>query len=364
MPEKVTRILVVEDSELDYELLLATLKRDGFTVESTRVEDAAAMTSALAAQPWDAVISDHNLPRFNSLEALATLKASGLDLPFLVVSGEPGEEIAVESVLAGADDYIMKNRLRRLAPALKRSMLAAETRREKRRAEADLQLSEERLRELTLHLVNVKEMEWAATAREIHDDIGGSLTAIKFDLAWLRQRIAEPKMAQRIDDAAAVTESALHASQRIMLNLRPGILDDGLVAALEWLARSFGERTGIACRFTSNRDALNCPTAICMVVYRVCQEALTNITRHAHANAVEVELFLDRSELTLEVSDDGTGIRPEDLRKASSFGILGMSERARGVGGWVEVNGQPGHGTTVVVSVPLPRGMDGGKEQA
>lgn len=359
MSETATRILVVEDSELDYDLVIATLMRDGFNVESIRVEDAGDMARALTEQTWDAVISDHNMPRFSSLAALDTLKASGIDLPFIVVSGEPGEEIAVESVLAGADDYIMKGRLRRLAPALKRSMLAAGIRREKRRAEADLLLSEERLRELTLHLVNVKELEWAATAREIHDDIGGSLTAIKFDLAWLRQRATDPAAAERIDAAAAVADSALQATQRVMLNLRPGILDDGLVPALEWLTRSFRERTGIACRFETNRDHLTCPTEVCMVVYRVCQESLTNVAKHARATEVEVQLFLDAGQLSLEVSDDGIGITPDDMKKPTSFGILGMTERARGGGGWIEVSGQPGRGTTVVLSVPvLGSGVD------
>lgn len=348
------RILVVEDSEIDYQVLVATLKRDGFPLESARVETAEAMRELLRIGHWDAVISDHHMPMFDSFGALAVLREAGLDVPFLVVSGEPGEAVAVDTVLAGADDYIVKGSLKRLAPALKRALEAAETRRRKREAEEELRHSEERLRELTLHMVQVKEYEWAATAREIHDEIGGSLTALKFDLAWLRARASEPETTRRIEDALAMAESALGASQRIMLNLRPGILEEGLVPALEWLTRSFGERTGVETRFESNRERFACPPDICMTVYRVCQESLTNVTRHSKANRVEVQLFLGGGELTLEVSDNGRGARPDDLRKASSFGVIGMRERARGHGGSVEVSGVEGLGTTVMLAIPLP----------
>ena len=348
------RVLVVEDSEIDYQVLVATLRRDGFPVEASRVETAGSMRETLRVGHWDAVISDHHMPMFDSFGAHAVLRESGLDLPFIVVSGEPGEGVAVDMVLAGADDYIVKGSLKRLAPALKRALEAADTRRRKREAESDLRHSEERLRELTLHMVQVKEYEWAATAREIHDEIGGSLTALKFDLAWIRARVEDPEVCRRTDDALAMAESALGASQRIMLNLRPGILEEGLVPALEWLTRSFGERTGVQVHFESNRDRFACPPDTCMTVYRVCQESLTNVTRHAKATQVDVQLFLGGGELTLEVSDNGRGAKSEDLRKPSSFGVIGMRERARGHGGTLEVSGVEGLGTTVMLALPLP----------
>ncbi|HRE13886.1 MAG TPA: response regulator [Usitatibacteraceae bacterium] len=347
------RVLVVEDSEIDYQVLVATLRHDGFDVESRRVETAEAMAAALAGEAWDAVLSDHHMPMFDSFGALATLRASGRDLPFVVVSGEPGEAIAVDSVLKGADDYILKGSLKRLAPALRRALSAAETRRRRREAEQELKASEERLRELTLHMVQVKEYEWAATAREIHDEIGGSLTAIKFDLAWARARVTDSEVARRLDDALAVAEAALESSQRIMLNLRPGILEEGLVPALEWLARSFGERTGVEVRFESNRDRFACPPDLCMTVYRICQESLTNVTRHAQAAKVDVQLFVGGGELTLEVSDNGRGLKDGDLAKPSHFGVIGMRERARGHGGTLEVSGVEGLGTTVMLAVPF-----------
>jgi signal transduction histidine kinase len=317
------------------------------------------MREVLGTRAWDAVISDHHMPMFDSFGAFSVLRESGLDLPFIVVSGEPGEAVAVDNVLAGADDYIVKGSLKRLAPALKRALGAAETRRQRRQAEAELRQSEERLRELTLHMVQVKEYEWAATAREIHDDIGGSLTAIKFDLAWARARVTDPQVAAKLDDALSIAAAALDASQRIMLNLRPGIIEEGLVPALEWLTRSFGERTGIVMRFESNRESFACPPDVCMTVYRVCQESLTNVTRHAQATRVEVQLFLGAGELTLEVTDNGVGAKSADLRKASSFGVIGMRERARGHGGTLEVSGVEGLGTTVMLALPLPEAVAG-----
>jgi signal transduction histidine kinase len=353
MPETI-RALVVEDSELDYELLLANLARDGFDVTSTRVEEDQEMRAALAHQAYDVVISDHNLPRFSSFAALAVLKSTGLDLPFLVVSGESGEELAVETMLAGADDYIMKGRLKRLAPALRRSLSAAAIRREKAAAQAALAASESRLHELAAHLEMVKDSERTAVAREVHDDIGGSLTAIKFDLAWIKRQLPDnPDVQQRLAASSMMLEHAAAASQRIMRNLRPGVLDQGIVAALEWLTHNFGERTGVPTRFDSNKGDVPITEAVAMAVYRMCQEALTNITKHADATHVGVTLFVDTEQLALEIADNGRGFDGDARLKPDSFGLTGMGERARALGGTLDIDSVPGRGTTLMLIVPL-----------
>jgi signal transduction histidine kinase len=355
MPQSL-RVVVVEDSEIDYQVIAATLRHDGYDLDALRVETADALREALRAGPWEAVLSDHHMPMLDAFGALAILRESGLDLPFLVISGEPGESVAVDAILAGADDYIVKGSLKRLAPALRRSIAAAESRRRRRAAEAELRHSEERLRELTLHMVRVKEHEWASTAREIHDEIGGSLTAIKFNLAWVRARTAEPELSRRLDDALAVADGALDSCQRIMLNLRPGILEEGIVPALEWLTRDFSERTGIDTRFETNQDGFTCTQDVCMTVYRVCQESLTNVTRHAEATRVEVQLFVREGELSLEVSDNGRGAHGAQLTKPSAFGVMGMRQRALGLGGTLDISGVEGLGTTVMLAVPLDTG--------
>lgn len=348
------RVLVVEDSELDYELLLANLVRDGFEISSHRVEEEGEMRAALAQAQYDVVISDHNLPRFSSFAALATLKSTGLDLPFLVVSGESGEELAVETMLAGADDYIMKGRLKRLAPALRRSLAAAAIRREKSAAQAALAASEARLHELAAHLELVKDTERTAIAREVHDDIGGSLTAIKFDLAWLKRRLPDDTdIQQRLAATSMMLEHAAQASQRIMRSLRPGVLDQGIAPALEWLTRNFRDRTGIATSFDANRTDVPLAEAIAMAVYRVCQEALTNITKHAEATTVAVSLFADAEQLSLEIADNGRGFGGDARVKPDSFGLTGMAERARALGGTLDIDSAPGRGTTLMLIVPL-----------
>ncbi|HKO88286.1 MAG TPA: response regulator, partial [Burkholderiales bacterium] len=146
------RLLVVEDSEADYELLRIALRRSGYALEAHRVEDEKEMRAALSEREWDAVISDHRLPTFSAHDALATLQSYGLDVPFIILSGAIGEDAAVEAMRAGADDYILKDRLARLIPAIERSMRAAAARAKQRAAEAALRESETRLHAIAANL--------------------------------------------------------------------------------------------------------------------------------------------------------------------------------------------------------------------
>ncbi len=340
------RALFVEDSQTDYSLLLRLLRVAGYAVEAVRVETEAGMRAALANGPWDVVISDHNLPDFSSLGALQLLKASGLDVPFIIVSGAIGEDIAVEAMIAGADDYILKSRLPRLVPALKRSLAAATSRRQER-------AMRQRLRRLSAHLEEVKDSERKAIAREIHDDIGGLLTSLTFDLAWLQNHAPDDKVRDRLQNMSALLGEARGSVQRILRELRPPMLELGVVAALEWQAQDFTRRHGIPCHFISNRENIVVSEGISSTLFRVCQEALTNIAKHAQAKAVNLEVFVDTSNITLEITDDGVGLDEGSLSKAGSYGLLGMRERAAGLDGWLEVNSAPGRGTGVMLSLPL-----------
>ena len=160
-------------------------------------------------------------------------------------------------------------------------------------------------------------------------------------------------MRQRVASALETVAHAIEASQRVMHNLRPAILEQGLVAALQWMSSRFERRTGVACHFASNRDVLMLPPGVPLVAYRTAQEALTNITKHAAATRVSIELTEAAGTLTLEISDNGRGLGREDLAKARSFGIRGLHERASTVGGWVDLSSSP-RGTTLILSVPLP----------
>jgi signal transduction histidine kinase len=346
------RVLHVEDSEVDHQLALAWLARDGRAVQTLRVDDEAAFRAALE-EDWDAVLSDYNLPEFSGLAALRLLQDSGRLLPFLILSGEIGEDVAVQAMREGASDYLLKSNLMRLAPALDRAIEANETRRARMAADRELSASRQRLSELARHLQSSIEQERAAIAREIHDDVGGALTALKFDLAWLARHVEDAAAQQHVQSALETAANAHEASQRIMHNLRPAILEQGLVAALHWMAQRFEKRTGIACVFRSRHEHLELPAGVPLVAYRAVQEALTNISKHAQAQQVEIDLSLASGVLSVEVADDGRGLTPADLAKARSFGLRGLHERAETVGGWVEVSSTSA-GTSVILSVPVP----------
>jgi signal transduction histidine kinase len=346
-------LLVVEDSDLDYDLLLALLARDGLRIRPQRVEDEAGMRDAFQHGRIDAVVTDHNLPRFDSLAALKIAKEMDADLPVIVVSGEMSEELAVAALHAGADDFVLKSRMFRLGPALSRSLMAAGDRRSRHRAQLALAESEGRLHQLTQHLEAVREDERRRIVREIHDEIGTTLTAMKFELVRLEKHMREEHGdPARVRGALDLLAQVVAASLRIQHNLRPPVLDAGLTAALQWLVRSFAARGPVAGRFESNRDEIELAPERAAAIYRVAQESLNNVVKHARATRVTVQLFASAAEVALEVADDGTGFDPRMLEATPGFGLRSLLERARGLGGWAEVNSAPGRGTSVMFAIP------------
>jgi signal transduction histidine kinase len=349
--EAVLKVLHLEDSEFDHELALAHLRRGGMRIATRRVESQAQFETALG-EDWDVILSDYNLPGFSGLTALEMLKETGRLIPFILVSGEIGEDVAVSAMRSGANDYLLKNNLARLAPAMERAIETTRTQREKVVADAALSASRQRLSELAQHLQISVEMERTAIAREIHDDVGGSLTALKFELAWIARHSESSEVQQRVQSALETVTYAIEASKRIMHNLRPAILDQGLVAALQWMGSRFEKRTGVECVFRTSHDTMHLPAGVPLVAYRTAQEALTNVSKHAQARRVTIDLLLVGNMLSLEVSDNGRGLSGTDLGKARSFGIRGLHERAMTVGGWVDLSSTAA-GTTLILSVPL-----------
>lgn len=350
-------MLVVEDSELDYELLLATFAREQLAVEARRVETREQLVAALAEAQWSAVISDHHLPGFSGTEALQIVRSGDRILPFIIVSGMIGEDAAVTAMRNGADDYLVKGRLARLVPALLNALSAAEARRERARTALALEASQHRLRELLTHLDAVVDEERAGIAREVHDDIGGTLTALRFDLSWI-ERNGDARSATRARHAIETLGQAMQAAQRIQRNLRPPVLDAGLLEALAWQIDEFRRRTGIAVDFSSNVETLALDAELAMTVYRTLQEALTNVVKHAAAASVRVGLIAGAGQLSLEIADDGVGLRSTDLDKPASFGLRGLAERAQRAGGWLDAS-PAALGTCLLLSLPLapPRAL-------
>jgi signal transduction histidine kinase len=485
MPPKDLRLLLVEDSTDDASLVQQTLRQAGMTLATRQVDSAAAMAAALIEEQWDLVISDYSLPGFSGTDALKLLREHSPDTPFLVVSGCIGEEAAVTLMKAGADDYVMKDHLARLAPAMERSLKEARTRAHGKLAELAMRESEARFkalvsnipgtvlqllldknggwsfsyvsenslallgvtprllqrypgfffdlitaedaasfaqsmqtsaRELTdwnwegrihvsggdeikwvnlrssprqldngsvvwegilsnitqrklvelemrrsradlsrlsAHVESIKEHERARIAREIHDDLGGTLTAIKIMLMRLGSGLAPDaeQALQRLRSTEALVDGALETTRRISTELRPGILDLGIVAAMEWQAAEFEKHMDIPCRLTCVHEEITVDSEISIALFRIFQEALTNIAKHAGATRVEVKLEADADSVTLQVRDNGHGIATEDLAKPRAFGILGMRERALNLGGNASVRRTRG-GTAVTVRLP------------
>jgi two-component system, NarL family, sensor histidine kinase UhpB len=479
VPAQRLRALIVEDSEDDRELLVLYLRRNGFDLIHQCVDGLEAMRQAIAEQVWDVVISDHNMPRFGSHQALALVQKLVPAPPFIIVSGTIGEEAAVQAMHDGAADFVMKANLARLAPAIRRAVDGAAAKRhalageralreseerfrtlaeiapvgiyrtnvkggwvyvnecwcaltgltpdqalgdgwmaavhpddlaavvdtkrraivenklfkleyryqhaggevvwvlsqsqahyddrgqtighigsvtditERKRAELELLESRQRLRELSSHVQSLKEKERAWIAREIHDDIGGSITGLKIDLAWLRERLMkEPALREKADAMDRLLDSVFAASTRIARTLRPSVLDYGIVAAIEWQLTEFKKRLEIECSLQCPSMDIELEQEHATAVFRIFQEVLTNISKHAQASKVEVNLFADEAEFSLEVRDNGKGLSLEALKKAGSFGVIGMKERAEHLGGWLDINSRLGEGVTIMLGIP------------
>jgi len=229
----------------------------------------------------------------------------------------------------------------------------------KKQAEKELQRSREQLRNLSAHLQAAREEESTRIAREIHDELGQSLTALQMDLSWLDKHLpkktgALKEKAKRMSRLVDTTVESVH---KISTELRPVMLDDlGLTAAMEWQIEEFRKRSGVKCEICLNYDDNVIDKKLSTSLFRIFQETLTNIARHADATGVRVKLIQIGNELCLEVADNGRGIFPNQIHDSKSLGIIGMRERAHLWGGSVSVNGQSGSGTIVTVKIPISQG--------
>ncbi|MBM4350476.1 MAG: PAS domain S-box protein [Deltaproteobacteria bacterium] len=227
---------------------------------------------------------------------------------------------------------------------------------ERKRAEQYLKESNKRMRALSMRLQTIREEERTMIAREVHDELGQTLTALKIDLALLSNRCPakhEPIM-QKIGSMSRLIDEIIQSVRRICYQLRPGVLDDlGLVAAIELETNQFEKRTGIACKFLSNAEDLTLDRERSTAVFRILQETLTNTIRHANASRVRVGLKKRDGQLVMKVEDDGKGITHNDISSLKSLGILGMRERAGLFGGKLDIKGFPGKGTTVTLRMPI-----------
>ncbi len=229
---------------------------------------------------------------------------------------------------------------------------------QRQQRDEELRHSRQQLRALSAHLLSVREEERQRISRAIHDQLGQALTGLKMDVAWL-QRHLDPAQAALLEKTRAMSElidRSVQSVRQIATELRPGVLDAiGLVAAIEWQLKEFEARSGIACRLVNHLEETSLNDDASTAAFRIFQEALTNVARHARASQLEVSLEETAEHFVLGLQDDGRGITASELHSPQSIGLLGMRERARLRGGTLHIHATPGAGTSLTLRLPLDR---------
>ncbi|RJG06008.1 PAS domain S-box protein [Noviherbaspirillum cavernae] len=221
----------------------------------------------------------------------------------------------------------------------------------------ELKRSHELLRDLTSYQDRIKEDERKRIAREIHDELGQTLLALRIDVSMLDARTGKshPRLNTRVREALLHIDATVKTIRTIINNLRPAVLDLGLAAAIEWQVADFGRRTGIACSLTMDHGDFNVDNAIATTLFRILQESLTNVIRHANATRVAIELRRECDRLVMRIEDNGIGMRRKSPRAANAFGLVGIEERVLALDGEFSIDSAPGRGTTLSILIPLPQ---------
>ena len=352
------RILHLEDDPNDAELIRWTIESEGIPCAITRVDNREDFMAAIAGVAFDLILADFSLANFDGLAALAIARQSCPDVPFILVSGTVGEERAVESIHNGATDYVLKGRLARLASAVRRAMQEVEQRLVARRAENQRQEYSHKLQVLSRRLVEAQEAERRRIARELHDQVGQALTAAQLNLQAMLQLPGSKIMTRRLNETLEVVVSVLDQVRDLSLDLRPSMLDDlGLEPALHWYAKRQALLTGLRCEVVCDPLEQRLDPVIETQCFRLVQEAVTNVVRHAKARQVVVRIQIEQGSLHLRVRDDGAGFDLATVRaqsaRGTSLGLSSMEERAGLAGGELEFKSAPGQGTEVHAWFPL-----------
>ena len=268
-----------------------------------------------------------------------------------------GGHVALAGLRANGEEFPMDASIsqhlqdgRRIYTAIVRDVTA------RVRDEEALRRSREEIRSLAMAATTAREQEKSRIARELHDELGQALTALKIDIGWVRERVGmEPgEVREKLAAMQGLIDATVASARRISADLRPLMLDDlGLAAATDWLVQGFSQRTGIPCTLEADESDLDLQDPYATAVFRVLQESLTNIARHAQATKVSVRVERRGDRIALEVRDNGRGFVPSEPARPGSFGLLGLRERASLLGGDLAIDSVPNQGTTVRMSFPL-----------
>ena len=357
MPQTLHVLLVEDDNDVARLMQTWLVKPAGGEFRATRVRTLAAALERVRRDRFDVVLLDLGLPDSEGIGTIARWHAEAPDLPVVIASAMGDQALVHDAMNQGAQDYLIKGSFGKdlLARALSYAI-------EHKQAEEALRASREHLRALADRMESVREEERTRISRQIHDDLGHSLTALKMELTAVGKRLAKGPAEQAVKDAdariehmKAVVDGVVATVRRIATELRPSLLDHlGLAAAIEWECEEFERRTGVSLAFRAPDAERALPDAVATGVFRVFQEIMTNVARHAGARRVAVTLALAQEALDLAVQDDGRGITQAEASDPASLGILNMRERVRALGGTFAISGAEGQGTSARVRVPLP----------
>jgi signal transduction histidine kinase len=348
------RLLCVEDNPDDVELMGIALERadPARQYELHRVDNAASFVAALEGD-WDVILCDFNLPRFSPYAALQILVTRRCSIPLIVLTRAIGEEAAVHVLRCGAKDYLTKDKLGTLPQIIGRVLEERRRAQEKERLDAELQAAYARLKELSARFVLAQERERSMISRELHDQLGQTLTAVVIHL-HAAERAPEPAVAQKHSTTAAeLANGALQQLKTLSFSLRPAQLDLlGLVPAVQSAMQRIAEPAGLECEVTTRGEEPATVEENAAVAVRLVQEALTNTVRHAHATRVRVRLrFLPQGRISVLVVDDGRGFDKAAVldghQSERNIGLYGMIERTELAGGRLHIRTREGRGVAI-----------------
>ena len=366
-------ILIVDDEARNLMALQALLEDTGYQL--VPATSGAEALRQLLRHDFAAILLDAQMPGMDGFETAKLIRdrERSRNTPIIFLTGAYEDSFSMfRGYEAGAVDYLVKPVIPEVLKSKiaifvelyrNNAALAAEVA-ERRQVEEQLRESEENLRALATHLQSVREEEQTRIAREIHDELGQALTGLKMDLTWLLNRLPEAQkpLVNKAKSMFHLIDNTIHSVRRIATGLRPEVLDEvGLTAAIAWQAREFQRRTGVRCSVAVPPNGVEVDRDRSTALFRIFQEVLTNVARHANATRVDVNLQADPGTLVLEVQDNGKGIVEEEMRSSKSLGLLGMRERALLLNGKVSITGARGKGTRVSVSIPLGAASSGGR---
>lgn len=356
MMKQIIKILHLEDNPFDVEMAERELRKGKLAFDKVVVDNEDDFVKALQEFAPDIILSDHSLPSFDSIAAMELVKQISPHVPVILVTATVSEEFAVNILKQGAADYILKTNLQRLPAAVEAVTEKANAIKEKEVAVAELAESYKQVRKLASHLQEVREEERSAIAREIHDELGQLLTGLKLDLSWLLLKLenAAEDIRMKAGSAEKLATLCLKTVRKISKELHPAILEKlGIMEAIHWQCVEFENRSGIRIALDLTNASVQVSFKTAIALFRIFQECLTNITRHANASKVWCSLQQTNGELVLTVTDNGNGFDMGEIKEKQSLGLLSMRERTVMLGGDYDIKSNPGKGTTITVQVPL-----------